>query len=126
MKQKYHHWQTWECFRNNFYGTELNETLSQEQCKQIYADFLSDSKKFIVAMNKVTKEWPISSEQFLTNKNINRIAWLGQAAACIDLKLSNKYRSGFYLLSKEKQNIANYVAEQFLKNWIKLYEKQNT
>ena len=123
MVRIYHHWESWECFRNGFYGKKENENLNREQCLLKYADFLSDIEKFKKAMKRVSIEWKNSCEHFLTNDSINRIAWLGQASACIELGLSSANRGGFYKMPIEKQELANKIAKEFLTEWIKNHEK---
>ena len=125
MRRIFHHWETWECFRNGFYGKEENENYSREECLLKYADFLSDIEKFKSAMKRVSIEWKNSCEQFLTNSSINRIAWLGQSSACIELGLSSLNRAGFYRMTLEQQELANKVAKDFLNDWIKEHEKNN-
>jgi hypothetical protein len=123
MNRKYHRWETWECFKNGFYGDFSVNGITPEDSKLLYADFLSDLKRFRKAMERVAIEWKNSSEHFLTNENINRVAWLGQASMCIETGVSSLHRGGFYLMSKEKQELANNEARKFLLEWIENYEK---
>ena len=83
----------------------------------LYAKFLSNDMLFLRAMNRVINEWPVSCEQFLTNVSINRIAWLGQSAACIEIGVPSKFKSGFNLLSFEDRNKANNLANEVLIAW---------
>jgi hypothetical protein len=122
MKQIFHRWETWECYKAGFYDDNKNG-LSKEFCQNEYAKFLSDLPVFNSAMHRVAKEWPNSCENFLTNENINRIAWLGQAAMCIHTGISSLHRGGFYLLTKEQQEAANLEAESFLTSWLIEHEK---
>ena len=84
---------------------------------EAYRDFLSDLKAFRLGMEKVASEWPVSCEQFLTNTNMNRIAWLGQSAACLSIKVPSVFRAGFKLLTIEQQKDADDCAAQFLVEW---------
>ena len=77
--------------------------MNKAECEEAYRDFLANSQKFSNALEKVTTEWKHSCEHYLTNSAMNRIAWLGQAAACYALGIPSKYRSGFYLLTTEEQ-----------------------
>lgn len=83
-----------------------------------HAEFLSDTPRFRAALERVLREWPISCEQFLSNESINRIAWLGQAAMCIDAGVPRSYRAGFKLLTPNQQETANNVAGEALKIWL--------
>ena len=57
---------------------------------------LSDEYMCRLFMKKVCEEWTISCKQNFTNPQMNKIAWLGQAACClyarnIDLKRQVKF-----------------------------------
>jgi hypothetical protein len=81
--------------------------------------FLADIPRFQNAMNRVFVEWPHSCEQFLTNEQINRVAWLGQASMCIETGISSAFRGGFKMLSAIQQQQANIAAEMAIKAWEK-------
>ena len=49
---------------------------------------------------------------------MNRIAWLGQAAACYSLGIPAEFRGGFSLLSEEQQSEANNIALTYLNRWM--------
>lgn len=88
-----------------------------------YKNFLSDNIKFKNALFRVINKWTHSCEQFLTNESMNRIAWLGQAAMCIETGIPNICRSGFKLLSDEQQKEANNIANNTLYDWVIQHEK---
>lgn len=119
MNRKYHSWEKWECYRAGFYGPASKEG------KEIYRDFLSKPLLFSLAIEKVFKEWTHSSEHFLTNQNINRIAWIGQAALCVSTGISSFNRGGFSLLSTEQQALANEIARSYLNRWENEYKSKN-
>ncbi len=70
------------------------------------------------AMFRVIIEWPLSCEHFLSNKNINRKAWIGHAACCIE-KIYPEYivRTAWGLLTEEQRVKANNVADQAIITW---------
>jgi hypothetical protein len=115
MKQIYHPWHKWECFRGGLYETACN--LETDVAKDAYAEFLSDDDRFMAAIRRVFVEWPVSCEHFLTNESINRIAWLGQASMCIETGVPSIFRGGFKRLSVDGQRRANSVAEECLREW---------
>ena len=123
MNRIYHHWQKWECYKAGFYNSV--HPISKEDGQWAYAYFLGDSERFEKALKRVLNEWIFSCEHFLSNESINRIAWLGQASMCIELSLPCFYRGGFKLLSMEKQNEANKLADKYLQIWINRYEGKN-
>ena len=111
----YHPYWEWECYKAGFYNTSVS--IEDDAAKAMYAAFLSDSDKFNAALDRVFKEWPRSCEHFLTNTSMNRVAWLGQAAMCIETGIPSKFKGGFKLLSAEDQEIADNVALKRLKEW---------
>jgi ParB-like chromosome segregation protein Spo0J len=113
----FHTFYKWECYRAGFYATTV-EGKSKSECEQQYRDFLADDDRFAAALNGVITEWKHSCEHYLTNVAMNRIAWLGQAAACYDTGLPSMFRGGFWLLTTEQQHRANEIALEYLNKWL--------
>lgn len=124
MRQVWHPWHQWECYHAGMFdgATEL----SPEEGKQRYAEFLRDIPRFEAAMAKVLELWPKSCEHFLSNPSMNRVAWLGQAAMCMDSGLSRRFRAGFSMMEDHECRAANRAAEAVLKKWITEHEGKNT
>lgn len=114
----FHTYDKWECHKAGFYASQ-KEGITKEQGENMYRDFLADLSRFEKAAEKVISEWKHSCEHYLTNKAMNRIAWIGQAAACYETGLPNAYCSGFYLLTEQQQHEANLVAFKILNKWLK-------
>ena len=113
----FHTYDKWECQKNGFFATSVDGKKSDELEKE-YAEFLNDSDRFEKAAMKVMDDWKYSCEHYLTNKAMNRIAWVGQAAACYDAKLPSKFCGGFNLLSEEEQEKANRIALKAINYWM--------
>lgn len=113
----FHTYDKWECFKAGFYASS-KEGVTKQECESQYREFLSDAKKFSKALDGVVSEWKNSCEHYLTNASMNRIAWLGQAAACYALGIPAIFRSGFYLLTEIEQAAANGVALEYLNKWL--------
>ena len=113
----FHTFDKWECHKAGFYASKV-DGMTQEQCEQEYCNFLKDSNRFSLAMEKVILEWKYSCEHYLTNKAMNRIAWMGQAAMCYATKIPSKYCAGFNLLSNDEQNQANSLALKYINIWM--------
>lgn len=113
----FHTWENWECHKAGFYKSKF-EGFTQEQCEQMYCDFLSDDNKFRDALNGVISQWKNSCEHYLTNKAMNRIAWLGQASMCYATGVPSKYCAGFNLLTENQKSIANNTALEYLNIWM--------
>ena len=128
MRRIYHPWHKWECYKAGFYETTAPAGMSADEARLLYASFLRDSPRIEMTLASVVKNWPVSCEQFLSNENINRIAWLGQASMCLSTGVPACFRGGFRLLSAREQLEANGVAEKWLNRWIRMQgdEKQNT
>jgi hypothetical protein len=120
MNRIYHTWDKWECYPAGFYENKpKNKSLTDDDCKKKYAEFLSDIPMFEAAMQSILLEWKNSCEHYLSNEKMNRIAWLGQASMCYATGIPSKFCGGFYLLSDEQQNLANICALKFLNKWLK-------
>lgn len=117
MNRIYHHFEKWECWRAGFYDTTPPAGMTHEQAQDAYRQFLSDIPRFSMAMQLVIEQWPYSCDQFLSNKAINRVAWMGQAAMCNATGVSSAFRGGFRLLTARQQAKANSAAHQVIEQW---------
>ena len=113
-----HTWEHWECYKAGFYAERPPNGISQEEGEEIYAEFLSDLKRFEAALNGVISEWKNSCEHYLTNDRMNRIAWLGQASAAYATQMPSGCRGGYNRLSAEKQQKADKLALEYLNKWL--------
>lgn len=125
MKQIWHQWDKWECTKAGFFNTEPPEGKTEEECLQAYKNFLGDLDLFESQIIRVFKEWPISCENFLSNKSINRIAWIGQASMCIYSGVPSRFKSGYHLLNEDQKFEADNLARLYLNRWLKEHEKKN-
>lgn len=118
MKRIYHTWDKWECYPAGFYENKpRDKSMTDDQCREAYRDLLRDIPRFETAMARVINEWKNSCEHYLTNENMNRLAWLGQSALCIELGVPSEFRGGFMLLSAEEKKAANEAALRALNLW---------
>lgn len=113
----FHTFEKWECHKAGFYASKF-EGKTAEQCEQMYAEYLSNDERFKEGLQGVINDWKHSCEHYLTNKAMNRIAWMGQAAMCYSTGIPSKYCAGFNLLTNEQQNHANEVALEYLNIWM--------
>lgn len=113
----FHTFDKWECFKAGFYSSS-KEGMTKTECEEAYASFLRDIPRFERALDGVTREWKHSCEHYLTNKAMNRIAWLGQASVCYDSGIPCEFRSGFFRLSDAEQKRANECALRYLNKWL--------
>jgi hypothetical protein len=120
----FHTFDKWECHKAGFYAGS-KEGMTAIECEQAYAEFLSDTERFKEALDGVIRDWVNSCEHYLTNKAMNRIAWLGQAAMCYATGIPSKFCSGFNLLTIEQQDKANVTALEALNYWMKKYNMES-
>jgi hypothetical protein len=119
-KRIFHTWDKWECYPAGFYNENIPDK-TDDECKEAYREFLASRESFSNALERVISEWKNSCEHYLTNERMNRIAWLGQASACIALGLPSRYRSGYFLLTDEQQKSADELALEYLNKWLDKY-----
>lgn len=114
----FHTHDKWECYKAGFYNSK-KEGMTKDECEQAYADFLRDTEAFADTLELIITEWKYSCEHYLTNKAMNRIAWLGQAAMCYAKGIPSVYCAGFNLLSQQEQDAANETALIYLNKWLR-------
>jgi ParB-like chromosome segregation protein Spo0J len=119
----FHTYDKWECHKAGFYASR-KDGMTKQECEQEYADFLKDDDRFKNALDYIINNWKFSCEHYLTNKSMNRIAWLGQASMCYATGIPSVYCSGFNLLTKEEQEHANEIAYEYLQKWLKNNDRE--
>jgi hypothetical protein len=108
MKQFYATIYNMECVNNGMYSNSINELNVQKSI-----NLLSDLNQFSEAIDKVFVNWKISTCVNLSNKSINRKAWLGQSACLINHSANEREtKKAWFELSDEKRLMANYLAQQ--------------
>jgi ParB-like chromosome segregation protein Spo0J len=118
IKRILHTWDKWECYKAGFYEEQPPAGFTNESAEIFYKDFLSDLTLFEENLKRVIAEWKFSCEHYLTNENMNRIAWLGQASVCIYKGIPARYRGGYNLLSEEQKQKADLLALKYLNIWL--------
>lgn len=118
MNRIYHTWDKWECYPAGFYEDHPPKGIDKNNCEGMYREFLADIQRFENALERVISEWENSCEHYLTNPNMNRIAWLGQAAMCIDTGVPSRFRGGYNLLSEDQREAADRKALEYLNKWL--------
>lgn len=114
----FHTWDLWECYPAGFYEDKPPKGIDKDECEGMYRDFLSDLKRFAEGMEGVIKDWPHSCEHYLTNENMNRVAWMGQAAMCYATGVPSRFRGGYNLLTDEQKSQADNLALEYINVWM--------
>lgn len=110
----------WEDFLNGMYripDKPYNEDLILD-C----VNLLENEKGFFESSLSLIREWKISAEHNLSNKSINRQAWIGQAACCYKYKAPELVTRVAWSRVKPLNKIkANKIADKI----IRIYEAEN-
>jgi hypothetical protein len=118
MKRIFHTWEKWECYPAGFYEDHPPGNMSNEEGEEKYREFLSNLPEFEVALEGVIREWKHSCEHYLSNPNMNRIAWLGQAAMAYACHIPSCCRGGYNRLTDVEKTAADALALRFLNKWL--------
>ncbi len=114
----FHTFDKWECAKAGFYETKPPQGLTADNCRAYYRELLADIGEFSRVLECVITEWKHSCEHYLTNKAMNRIAWLGQAALCYKHGIPSEFRGGYGLLTEAQQLAADEAALEALNRWM--------
>lgn len=91
---------------------------------QTAIDFTGDHVAYGTAMARVIIEWPVSCENSLTNYRINRKAWIGHAAAALQIGSSEKNtREAWGYLNDSQRELANGEAARYIAQWERNFAK---
>lgn len=124
VERIFHTYEKWECNKAGFYDSK-KEGMSHLECKNEYVRILSNPELFESILSKIITEWKYSCEHYLTNKAMNRIAWLGQAAVCYESGVPAVYSNAWYDLTNEQQEQANDIALKYLNIWLEEHKRNN-
>jgi len=113
----FHTYEKLECHKAGFYESG-KKGMTAEQCEAEYVRILTDADLFISILDKLIVEWKFSCEHYLTNRSMNRIAWLGQAAVCFETGVPSKYANAWFKLTEQQQEEANSIALTYLNIWL--------
>ena len=116
MKQIYHNYQKWEDYTNGMWRKETKEY--ENVYLKIAIEFTGNNELYGTAMMEVIEKWKFTCEHNLTDKSINRKAFIGHCAVCYKLGIPEYItRMAWHHLTKEQQDKANKKAEFAIKQW---------
>lgn len=125
MKRIYHPYHKWEEFHLGMWRKE-SKTYESENLPLII-EFTGNHIEYGKAMIRVINEWKFSCENTLTNESINRKAWIGHAACCIQYGWPEYLvRVAWGKLTERQQLLANNEAEKAIKLWELNHKSQTT
>ena len=123
MKRIFHHYEFWEDYANGMWRTLSREL--EFEIIPLAVEFTGNHKLYGAAMLRVVSEWPISCEHNLTNVSINRKAWLGHAACCLEYGWPEYLvRQAWHSLTQKQQDDANERALEAIKTFESKHRKK--
>lgn len=112
----YHHYEKWEDFKAGMYNYQKE---GREMRVKRAVDILSKPNVLYELMKMVTEQWPIATEQNLSNNMYGRHAFLGQTACNIlDGVKEDETREAWGLLTDKQRIDANKIADKIYVEWV--------
>lgn len=122
MERIFHHYNKWEDFHAGMYAESREGR--KERVKQA-ANILGTPSICKKAMEKVISEWQIATEYNLSNAEINRKAWLGQAAcSCYAGIHEDETREAWGIMTEPQRIEANRIAASIIRKWLRDKERE--
>lgn len=122
MQRIFHHYSLWEDYHAGMYDESKDGR--SERVKEA-AKILGTPDICRAAMEKVIAEWKISTEYNLSNLEINRKAWLGQAACCCYAGIhEDETREAWGIMTEAQRIEANRIAAGIIKKWQSKRERE--
>lgn len=116
MERIFHHFELWEDYHAGMYDESKN---GREERVKKAAYILGTPEVCRVAMEKVIAEWEKATEYNLSNAEINRKAWLGQAACCCYAGIhEDETREAWGIMTELQRIEANRIAAEIIKKWV--------
>jgi hypothetical protein len=90
----------------------------QDDQVRVAQELLSDKERLRIAMQTATDQWPNAALHQLSNPDLNRRAWLGQAACMINnLVPANATKVAWSRLTDAQRRDANHAADLVIYAW---------
>lgn len=116
IKRIYHSWEKWEDYKAGFYNNVSGKDKAEmiEKVKELF----NNPKLTRDYMEKAINEWFFSCEHNLSNKSMNRIAYIGQAACCLYARIPNLLTMNVWgSLEEEVRLRSDEIAKQTILKW---------
>lgn len=114
MKRIYHPVHEWEEIAANMWGTVDDREGALETSVQV----TGQPTLYGLFMRRVLSEWPVSCENALSDRSINRKAWIGHAAIALGFAIpEDVVRQAWGYLSDEQRKLANAEAAYCIETW---------
>ena len=116
INQKFIPYWKWECYKNKMYDkiTKDQEIKKRKLCFNL----LNNISEFSLSMNLVIDNWKFTMINHLSNKSINRKAFVGQCAAYYKYQIPEYItRDVWKTINKKNCILANNEAIKHIKKW---------
>lgn len=124
MQRIFHHFSLWEDYRAGMYD---ENKYGRSERVQKAAEILGSPALCRKAMEKVISDWVIATEYNLSNLEINRKAWLGQAACCCYAGVhEDETREAWGIMTEAQRIEANKIAAEIIKDWQRKREREES
>ena len=116
MKRSWHPYYLWEDWKAGMWRKVFPD--EEERFVEAAVRFTGDAKLYGSFMLRVAQEWPFSCEHNLTERAMNRRAWIGHAAACMAIQCPEYLtRRAWWMLTQEQRDEADDQATNAIKTW---------
>jgi hypothetical protein len=123
IKQKFIPYWNWECYKSGMW-LKVDKITESEMLGEAIK-FTSDHILYGRAMSEVIFKWVNSMDNFLTNKSINRKAYLGHCAVFYKKQIPEYIvRKAWKHLSDNQRVLANLEAEKNINKWMLIQKKE--
>lgn len=120
LPQIYHPVDQWEEVAHNMWGRVKDRA---DYLRQAF-EFTGDHARYGHFMRRVCNEWPISTENALTDPYLNHRAWVGHAACALAFRCPEDIvREAWRDLTDEQKLLANQEASRAIAGWRRAYIK---
>jgi hypothetical protein len=117
MKQVYVPYWKWECYNNGMWDKVNDKSLELNLLNKAIV-FTGNHILYGKAMGKAIVLWKYSMLNFLTNKSMNRKAYLGHCAVFIEKQIPEYIvRMAWKRLTNKQRELADLEAEKYIKEW---------
>lgn len=121
--QRWHPWHLWEDHRHGFYNNISGK--KKRQIAEAVVALFKDTPRLACAMRAVAETWTYAMEHNLTNPSLNKIAYIGQCAACLEVGAPATVTMEMWsTLDASVRKAADAAALAVLKDWEKTTNNQ--
>lgn len=123
MRQVYTPYWKWECHKSGMWS-KVDKLTEQKMLKRAII-FTGNHILYGAAMEEVIYRWDNTMKHHLTNKSINRRAFLGHCAVCYRLQIPEYIvRMAWKQLTDKQRDLADNEAEINIKKWELWYTRK--